>query len=106
MFCVASATAAPAFAQGGYIGAFLVADVARFDQYDRTGRDDSGNGEALGFALRLGTELGSRWGVEVEFVRPGEISSEVTPEILPLLTRSRRSRRSVVSWSAERSAIR
>jgi hypothetical protein len=80
----ASATAVPAFAQGGYIGAFLVADVARFDQYDRTGRDDSGNGEALGFALRLGTGLGPKWGVEVEFVRPGEISSDVVPDILPL----------------------
>ena len=40
----------------------------------RTG--DSGNGEALGFGLRLGTEVGRRWGVEVEFVRPGEITSD------------------------------
>ena len=86
LFLCASAMAAPVYAQAGYIGAFLVGDVARFDQYDRTARDDSGNGEALGFALRLGTELGSRWGVEVEFVRPGEISSDVTPDILPLLT--------------------
>jgi hypothetical protein len=86
MFLLASATAAPVCAQGGYIGAFLVTDVARFDQYDRTGRDDAGNGEALGFGLRLGTELGSRWGVEVEFVRPGEITSEVVPDVLPLAT--------------------
>ena len=86
VFLFASATAVPAFAQGGYIGAFLVADVARFDQYERTGRDDSGNGEALGFALRLGTGLGPKWGVELEFVRPGEISSDVVPDILPLLT--------------------
>jgi hypothetical protein len=86
MFLLASAMAAPVCAQGGYIGAFLVADVARFDQYDRTGRDDSGSGEALGCALRLGTALSSRWGVELEFVRPGEITSEVVPEFLPLLT--------------------
>ena len=84
VFLFTSATAAPAFAQGGYIGAFLLADVARLDQYDRTGRDDSGNGEALGFALRLGSGLGSKWGVEVEFVRPGEISSDVVPDIFPL----------------------
>ena len=81
MFLLVSALAKPAFAQG-YIGAFLVADVVRLDQYDsRTG--DSGNGEALGFGLRLGTEVGRRWGVELEFVRPGEITSDQIPPILP-----------------------
>jgi len=77
--------AAPAFAQGSYIGAFLVADVVRLDEYDSRA-EDSGNGEALGFALRLGTPIGSRWGVELEFVRPGEITSDQTPQILPALT--------------------
>jgi len=82
IFLVASAIAVPAFAQGGYIGAFLVADVVRLDQYDsRT--SESGNGEALGFGLRLGAEVGRRWGVEVEFVRPGEITSEQIPTVLP-----------------------
>ena len=82
VFLVASAFAVPAFAQGGYIGAFLVADVVRLDQYDlRT--SESGSGEALGFGLRLGAEVGRRWGVEVEFVRPGEITSEQIPPILP-----------------------
>jgi hypothetical protein len=82
-FLCVVALATPAFAQG-YIGAFLVADVVRLDQYDsRVG--DSGNGEALGFALRLGTEVGRRWGVELEFVRPGEITSDQTPEVYPLL---------------------
>ena len=81
LFLLVSALASPAFAQG-YIGAFLVADVVRLDQYDsRTG--DSGNGEALGFGLRLGTEVGRRWGVELEFVRPGEITSDQIPPILP-----------------------
>jgi hypothetical protein len=84
VFLFASAAAAPAFAQG-YVGAFLIADVARFDQYAQTGRGDSGNGEALGFALPR-HEVGSRWGVDLEFVRPGEISNEVSPDILPLLT--------------------
>ena len=86
VFLCASAVAAPALAQSGYVGAFLVADVARFDQYDRTGRDDSGNGEALGFALRAGTGLGSRWGLELEFVRPGEIENDFSPDVFPLLT--------------------
>lgn len=82
-FVLASALASPAFAQG-YVGAFLVADVVRLDQYDsRTG--DSGNGEALGFGLRLGTEVGRRWGVEIEFVRPGEITTDQMPQFLPAL---------------------
>jgi hypothetical protein len=82
-FVLVSALASPAFAQG-YVGAFLVADVVRLDQYDsRTG--DSGNGEALGFGLRLGTEVGRRWGIELEFVRPGEITTEQSPQILPAL---------------------
>jgi hypothetical protein len=80
-FCAATTVAAPALAQGSYVGAFLVADVVRQDQYDsRTG--DSGNGEALGFALRLGAEIARRWGVELEFVRPGEITTDQAPQII------------------------
>jgi hypothetical protein len=80
-FVMVTGLASPAFAQG-YIGAFLVGDVVRLDQYDsRIG--DSGSGEAFGFGLRLGTEVGRRWGIELEFVRPGEITSEQLPEILP-----------------------
>jgi hypothetical protein len=82
-FAVAVALASPAFAQG-YVGAVLVGDVVRLDQYDSRSAD-SGGGEALGFGLRLGTPVGARWGVELEFVRPGEITSEQTPDILPLL---------------------
>jgi hypothetical protein len=63
----------------------LVGDVVRLDQYDsRSG--DSGSGEAFGFALRLGTPVGARWGVELEFVRPGEMTSDQTPEFLPYVT--------------------
>ena len=83
VFLCASAVATPALAQGGYVGAFLVGDVARFDQYDRA-RDDSGSGEALGFALRAGTGLGSRWGLELELVRPGEIENDFSPDVFPL----------------------
>jgi hypothetical protein len=81
-FLVVTMVAAPAFAQGSYIGAFLVADVVRLDKYDSTA-GDNGNGEALGFALRLGTPIRARWGVELEFVRPGEITTD-QPQILPL----------------------
>jgi hypothetical protein len=57
----------------------------RLDQYD-SGTGGSGSGEAFGFGLRLGTPIGARWGAEVEFVRPGEITSDQSPGILPLLT--------------------
>jgi len=76
--------APPAFAQGAYVGAFLVGEIVRLDQYDsRT--QDTGNGESFGFGLRLGSPIGARWGVELEFVRPGEITTDQTPGILPLL---------------------
>ena len=74
--------APPAFAQGAYVGAFLVGEIVRLDQYDSRA-EDSGNGESFGFALRLGSPIGAKWGVELEFVRPGEITSEQSPEILP-----------------------
>ncbi len=77
-----SLLASPAFAQGPYVGAFLVGEIVRLDQYDSNARD-SGNGESFGFALRLGTPVGAKWGVELEFVRPGEITSNQVPQILP-----------------------
>jgi hypothetical protein len=52
------------------------------DQYDSRA-EDSGNGESLGFALRLGSPIGAKWGVEAEFVRPGEITSNQVPQIFP-----------------------
>jgi hypothetical protein len=86
---VMAAGVTPVFGQGGYVGAALVGDIARFDQFDTSGRDSSGSGEALGFGLRLGTELGTKWGVELEFVRPSEITNDISPDFLPLLAQSR-----------------
>jgi len=76
--------APPAFAQGAYVGAFLVGEIVRLDQYDSRA-EDSGNGESFGFALRLGSPIGAKWGVELEFVRPGEITSDQVPQILPAI---------------------
>jgi hypothetical protein len=76
--------APPAFAQGAYVGAFLVGEIVRLDQYDSRA-EDSGNGESLGFALRLGSPIGAKWGVELEFVRPGEITSNQVPQIFPAI---------------------
>jgi hypothetical protein len=79
-----SALAPPAFAQGAYVGAFLVGEIVRLDQYDSRA-EDSGSGESLGFALRLGSPIGTKWGVELEFVRPGEITSNQLPQIFPAI---------------------
>jgi hypothetical protein len=79
-----AAIARPAAAQG-YVAASVFGDIARFDQYESTGSDSSGSGEAIGFALRLGTAIGPRWGVDLEFARPSQIETELSPPYIPLL---------------------
>ena len=70
------------FAQSTYVGASLVGDVLRSTHTESTvGPDNSTDGEAIGFALRVGTPLGSRWGIELEFTRPGGIESEFSGSI-------------------------
>lgn len=59
-----------------YVGASFIADVVRVS--GSTAGGDFGNGEAFGGALRVGTSLGSQWGVELELARTGEI--ETTPD--------------------------
>lgn len=58
-----------AAAQSPYVGAAVLADVVR-----TSGSPDQqpGSGETFGGALRVGTSLGPRWGVDLEFVRSGE----------------------------------
>jgi hypothetical protein len=75
-----------AFAQTAYVGADLVGDVLRSTHSESSfGRDVPAGGEAIGFALRVGTPLGSRWGIELGFARPGEIETEFSGAI-PLLS--------------------
>jgi hypothetical protein len=70
------------FAQSTYVGAALVGDVLRSTHTESiVGPDNSTDGEAIGFALRVGTPLGSRWGIELEFARPGEIETEISGSI-------------------------
>jgi len=76
--------ASPVCAQGAYVSASLTGDVLRLDNAQSTGIDNSRGGEAIGFALRLGTELAPKWGVELEFARPAEIDTEISPGIVPL----------------------
>jgi hypothetical protein len=74
-----------AFAQDTYVSVSLTGDISRFSRSETAGSVDlSGSGEALGFGLRLGTPLGSIWGVEIEYVRPSEIESDGAPEVFPL----------------------
>jgi hypothetical protein len=70
------AAAVPAAAQSTYVSASVFGDIARSSHPSANDRTGSGGGEAVGFALRIGTPLGSSWGVELEFARPGEIEQD------------------------------
>jgi hypothetical protein len=76
----------PAFAQGPYVSASVVGDIARFNHGTSPGAPDAqGGDEAIGFGLRLGVPVGSSWGVEAELTRPSEITNELS-NIGPSLT--------------------
>jgi len=60
-------------AQTVYVGGSAVADIARFGS---TGIGDSSGGEAFGGAIRVGTAVTDRWGIDLEFTLPGEIEQE------------------------------
>jgi hypothetical protein len=73
VFFVAGAGAA--FAQGPYVGASIFADVVRTSHTESGFDSNSGSGEAVGFALKVGAPIGANWGVELEFARPSVIKS-------------------------------
>jgi hypothetical protein len=87
--------APPSFGQSAYVSAAVVGDVL-FSTHSETslGRDVPSGGEAVGFALRVGTPLGSRWGVELEFTRAGEIETEFDGPF-PLASRA-----TSITWSS------
>lgn len=77
--------ATPVAAQDTYVSVSLIGDVVRFSGSETAGLAEIlPGGEALGFALRVGTRLGAAWGVEAEFARPAEIESEGAPGMVPL----------------------
>ena len=80
-----AASAAPARAQGTYVSASLVGDITRVAHSDGF-FDESAGGEAIGFALRVGTPVGANWGVEAEFARSGTIANSLNPRALPAVT--------------------
>lgn len=65
-----------ASAQAPYVGASLFADIVRSTHVETSGVGGDAGGEAIGFSLRVGTRVGSIWGVEAEFARPAEIEDE------------------------------
>jgi hypothetical protein len=78
-----------AFAQGTYVSAAVLADIVRATHAEYPGAPDGlGGGEAIGFALRAGTPLGSAWGVELEFARPSEIENVFEPEVFAQMSLS------------------
>jgi hypothetical protein len=80
----------PAAAQGTYVGAALTGDITRSTSSSSEGLPEfDQNGQALGFALRLGTSLGSFWGVEAEFSRPAEIEQDGNFDVFPVTALSR-----------------
>jgi hypothetical protein len=78
IFCAAGR----ANAQSLYVGASVVADVVRFSGPSGGLGDSIGNGETIGGSLRIGTAVSNRWGVDLEFVRPGRIESTPNFRIL------------------------
>ena len=75
--------ATPAAAQSTYVGASLVGDLARFSKIDYDSDEParilvgqvSQDGEAIGFNVKVGRNVGERWGLEFEFARTGEFES-------------------------------
>lgn len=87
--------AGPSSGQSTYVSAAVVGDVLLNTHSETSlGGDIPSGGEAVGFSLRLGTPLGSRWGVELEFTRAGEIETEFDG-VIPLSRAG-----NIVSWSS------
>lgn len=82
--------AAPAAAQSTFLGVSVVGDIARFGRTELDGAprilidpEPLADGDAFGFAISAGRRLGSRWGVELEFARPGRIEREAPARLAP-----------------------
>jgi hypothetical protein len=78
----AFALAAPAGAQSPYVGASAVADIVRFGSAAPVLLD--GGGESFGGALRGGTAITDRWGIDIEFARPGEMERSAILDFGPV----------------------
>jgi hypothetical protein len=74
-----------AWAQSAYVGGAIAAEVVRTSSTRSGGTTyDSGSGEAFGGAIRVGTFITERVGVELEYFRPGELESDADAIIYPV----------------------
>jgi hypothetical protein len=72
------------WAQSAYVGGAIAAEVVRTSSTKSGGTTyDSGSGEAFAGAIRVGTFIAPRFGVELEYFRPGEIDSDCRRPDLP-----------------------
>lgn len=79
--------AGTAFAQSSpYVGASVVGDILRLSRTESVITESPDGGEAIGFAIRVGTPLGAAWGIEAEFARAAEIEEETSTLSLPIIT--------------------
>jgi len=79
--------AASARAQSAYVAGTIGADVARVSHTDANFYASSPDGsETLSGSVRVGTAIGSSWGVELEFVQSGHSHDQLTPVVSPLAT--------------------
>jgi hypothetical protein len=77
--------AASAGAQSAYVAGTIGADVSRVSHTDGNLYSSSPDGsETLSGSVRVGTAIGSSWGVELEFVQSGHSHDQVTPIVSPL----------------------
>ena len=77
--------AASARAQSAYVAGTIGADVSRVSHTDANFISSSPNGsETLSGSVRVGTAVGSSWGVELEFVQSAHSHDQMTPLVSPL----------------------
>jgi hypothetical protein len=83
--------AAGVSAQSTFVSGSLMGEIARFGRIESETRldpvfDSSLDGESIGFSLSAERMLGERWGVMLEFARPGEIdrSSTYSPPVIAI----------------------
>jgi hypothetical protein len=73
LFC-----AGGAWAQSVYVGGAVAAEMVRTSSTESGGATyDNGSGEAFAGAIRVGTFIAPRFGVELEHFRPGEIDASL-----------------------------
>ena len=72
-------TPPPALAQSTYVAGAIGADVARVSHAEGSVYEEASPGgfEVPSGALRVGTSIGSGWGVELEFVRSGRTTEDM-----------------------------